>query len=84
MSIHRGIPRNYADLDDDEKLFHLIQYAKHEKKQVELMNATMNQAPREEWERIQNECIWLWQTIPGKILGNMYWGKYNDVLRQRN
>ena len=84
MPQHKGIPRNYADLDDDEKLFYIIQSEKYDKKQAELRNATMNQAPKDEWERIQNECIWLWQTIPGKILGNMYWSEYNDVVRQRN
>jgi hypothetical protein len=44
------------------------------------MEATANRAPEAEWTRIQNDRIRLWQTIPGTIMGNMYWGKYEDVV----
>lgn len=73
---HESKPRSYKDLDDEEKQFYHIQNDKLSKKLKELADATFNRAPKDEWERIQAECRWLHQTVPGFIMGNMNWGKY--------
>ena len=68
--------RSYGELDDDERWFYHIQNEKLSKKLRELADATRNQAPKDEYERLQAECRWLHQTVPGFILGNTFWPKW--------